>query len=252
VAIGKLEGEIVISTATVIGTFAGVSITMPVGNYFLNSIGNGGATRTFLLELKYQLDTNATGTWTVTCDDDTDAGTGKITIARNSVFTMTWTSSTLRDLLGFTTGATTVTTMTGDYAAQYLFMPDCGRSGVLAPESSDGAIEADHTISIAPDGTCYSLAYSQRYFDTLEFAMLSGQKTWTTHAVYTNDAYQKFYEQVIGRAKRVRYYPDRSVDSTYRTWYVEDAGHFDPKQVSANWVGTKSRWSIGYRVRKTS
>ena len=250
----KFEGEIVIATATVVGTFAGSAITMPVGNYFLNSIGDGGATRTFLLEFKNQLDTATGRTWTITVDDGTDTSLGKVTIScSGAATTATWTSTTIRDLLGFTANLGSGTTWTGDNHAKYLFLPNCGRSGVLSPQASDGAIEADHTLSISPEGTTYGLAYSKRYRDTLELRTLKGSKVWNSLDVTTNEAFEQFYTNVISLALRVRFHADRSVDATFRTWVVEDAGHFDPMPVREDWTDSASSlWAIRYMVRKSA
>lgn len=250
----KLEGEIILTAATILGTFAGSVITIPAGRYFLNSIGSGGATRTLLLEIKNQLDTGPGGTWTVTVDDGTDSSLGKVTIARNSNYTATWTSTTLRDALGFTGNLSTASTatFTGANHAKYLFLPNVGRSGILAPESGTGAIETDHTMAIAPDGTLYALAFSSRSYDSLEFRMLIGSKTWSTFAVTTNEALQQFYSDVLARALRVRFHADRSVDATFRTWRVEDAGHYDPKPIREDWVGANAVFDIRYKVRETS
>lgn len=249
----KLEGEIILTAATVLGTFAGSVITMPAGRYFLNSIGTG-VSRSLLLEIKNQLDTGPGGTWTVTVDDTSDTALGKVTIARSANYTATWTSTTLRDALGFTTNLSTASTatFTGANHAKYLFLPNVGRSGILSPEASTGAIESDHTIAIAPDGTLYALAFSTRTFDSLEFRLLKGSKTWSTFAVTANEALQQFYSDVIGRALRVRFYADRSDDATFRTWRVEDAGHFDPKPVREDWVGANALFDIRYKVRETS
>lgn len=250
----KLEGEIILTANTILGTFAGSVITIPLGRYFLTSIGSGGATRSLLLEIKNQLDTGPGGVWTVTVDDTTDSATGQVTIARNSNYTATWTSTTLRDALGFTGNLSTASTasFTGANHAKYLFLPNVGRSGILSPESSTGAVETDHTIAIAPDGTLYALAFSSRSYDSLEFRMLKGNKAWSTFAVLTNEALQQFYIDVIARALRVRFYADRSVDATFRTWRVEDAGHYDPKPLREDWVGANALFDIRYKVRETS
>jgi hypothetical protein len=250
----KLEGEIILSANTVLGTFAGSVITIPKGRYFLNSIGSGGATHSLLLEMKTQLDAGPGGTWTVTCDDNSDTSVGKVTIARNSNYTATWTSTSLRDALGFTGNLSTssTATFTGANQAQYLYLPNTGRAGVMSPEAGSGAYEADHTLAIAPDGTLYALAYTTRNYDTLEFRTLKGSKTFTSLATVTNGALEKFYQDVIARALRVRFYKDRSADATFRTWRVEDAGHYDPQQVKEGWVGAEALFAIRWKVRETS
>lgn len=249
----KLEGEIILSTSTTVGTFAGSGIVMPAGRYFLNSVGSGGATRTFLLELKNQLDTGPGGTWTVTADDNADTSLGKVTIARDSNFTATWTSSTIRDLLGFTTDLTpSAATFTGANHAKYLYLPNCGRSGVLSPEASNGAIETDYTLSMGTDGTPYALSYTKRYKDTLEFRTLKGSKTWSSLDVTTNEALEQFHSDVIANGLRLRFHADRSVDGTFRTW-VSESGDFAPQPIREDWTeSTESLWAVRFMMRKTT
>ena len=250
----KLEGEIIISSATVVGTFAGLAVTMPVGRYFLNTIGSGGATRTFLSELKNQLDTVTGRTWTISVDDGTDTSLGKVTISQNGAATTgTWTSTSIRDLLGFTINLASGVTWTGTNHAKYLFLPNCGRSGIMAPEASDGAIEADYTLAVATDGTPYALSYSKRYLDSLEFRTLLGSKTWNSVGVTTNEALEQFYSDVISQGLRIRFHADRSVDATFRTWVVENGYEFKPQPVREDWAnGAASLFSIRYTVRKTT
>jgi hypothetical protein len=254
-ALMKLEGEIVLTSATAVGTFAGSVITMPAGRYFLNSVGSGGAIRTFLLELKNQLDSGPGGTWTVTCDDNSDTSLGKITIARSLAYTATWTSTTIRDLLGFTTNLSTggTLTFTGANQAKYLWLPNCGRSAVMSPEASDGAIETDYTLSLGTDGTPYAFGFTKRYLDSLELHTVKGSKMWSSQAVTTNEALEQFYGDVIAYGLRVRFHRDRNVDTTFRTWVVEDAGNFKPGTVRQDWTeSTESLWTVRWTVRKTT
>lgn len=248
----KLEGEIQIRTSTVVGTFAGSVITMPVGNYFLNSIGNGGATRTFLLELKNQLDTATGRTWTFTVDDTNDTSTGKVTISCTGAnTTATWTSAEIEAALGFTSNLASATTWTGANQAKYLWLPNCGRSGVLSPEASTGAVEADYSVAIASDGTTYTLAYSARSHDTLELRTILGNKTWTSLESVVNESFETYYRKVILLGLRTRFHADRSVDATYRTW-VTTTGDFAPAQVRQDYVGANALFSMSYQVRETS
>lgn len=253
-ALAKLEGEIVISTALVAGTFSGVVITMPVGRYFLTSIGSGGATRSFLDELDNQLTVNVGGVWDVTLADGTDTSTGVVTIARNSSFTVTWGGgNAIRNLLGFTGDLGAGTTHTGTQQAKYLWLPNCGRSGIMAPEASNGAVETDYSFSMGTDGTPYVLAYSTRYKDSMEFRMVKGTKAWISKETTVNESFERFYTDVVGYGLRVRFHADRSVDATFRTWTVEDGGQFAPVPVREEWADSaQSLWAFRYQVRKTN
>lgn len=251
-ALLKLEGEIIISTATIIGTFGGSVITIPIGRYFLTSIGSGGATRSFLDELDFQLTTVVGGVWTCTLNDDTDAATGKVTIATSFPFDVTWTSTTLRDLLGFTANLGLATSHTSPNHAKYLWLPNCGRSAIMAPAASGGALESDFTLALGTDGTPFGLGYTIRAYDSLELRHLRGKKVWTSQGA-ANEALEGFWRLVIAFGLRLRFHADRSIDATYRTWVVEDAGHFDPVAFDERWTeGAECLWAIRYRVRETT
>ena len=249
----KLEGEIVISANLDIGTFAGSLITLPAGNYFWTSTGDGGASASLLDTLDSLLTAGPGGAWTLSIDDGTDTSLGKLTITRDSNFTATWASTTFRDLCGFTGDLSTAgtATFTSQNQVKYLYLPNCGRSGVMGPDASDGAIESDFTISMGTDGSMYALAYSKRYMDSLEFRTLKGSKVWTSLDVTTNEALEQFYGDVIAYGLRVRYHSSRDTDATFRTWIVQEGGTFAPLPVREDWTeGTESLWRIRWTVRK--
>lgn len=252
----KLESEIVISTATIAGTFGGSVITMPVGRYFLNSIGDGGATRSFCNELDNQLTTALGGAFEVTVADGTDTSTGVVTINRSSgvAFTVTWAANTaIRDLLGFTGNLSSATSHTGTQQAKYLWLPNCGRSAIMSPEASNGAIETDFSFAMGSDGTPYAIAYSTRYKDSMEFRMVKGSKAWISKEVTVNESFEQFYTNSIGYGLRIRFHADRSSDSTYRTWVVENGGAYAPVPVREEWAdGANSLWGFSYQVRKAT
>lgn len=251
-ALPKIEAEIILSSNTVIGTFAGTAVTIPLGRYFLSTVGSGGATRSLIGELQFQLNATVLGTWTVTIDDDNDTSQGLVTITRDSNFTATWSSTALRNVLGFDADLTpSASSFTSAVHAKFLFLPNCGRSGVLSPQGDNGAIESDYTMSMGTDGTPYTLAYSRRYRDTLEFRTLKGTKTWIS--LGGNESYEQFYTDAISLGLRIRFHAARSSDSTFRTWAVEDGGHFDPTPVREDWTDSASSlWAIRHLVRKTT
>jgi hypothetical protein len=254
-AICKYEGEVKVTAAITVGTFAGSVITLPIGNYFLTSVGDGGATRSLLAELKNQLDTGPGGVWTLTLDDTTDTALGKVTIARNSNYTATWTSTSIRDLLGFTGDLSTAGTasFTGANQAKALWLPNCGRSGILSPQASTGAVASDYTASVSPGGTVYAIAYSTRGFDTMEHRTVVGSKAWTSLEVTVNEAFETFYRYVIAHGYRLRFHKDRSDDATYRTWNVANGGSYNPVPVREDWADSaKSLWSFRYDVLEVS
>lgn len=246
--LGKLEARIIISTSTVIGTFVGASVSMPAGNYYLSS-GDSGTS--FLATLKTQLDAATSRTWTITLDDDSDSSTGKVTLAvSGAATTATWTSTAIRDLLGFAGNLSSGTTWTSDYQAKYLWLPNCGRTNPDGPEDDDGTIETDATYAEGTDGTPYVLAYSTRRGDNMEFPMILGSKCKSTLEVTTNESFATFFLVLVNVGFRFRYYKLRDTDGTYKTWVIRDPGQFKPQAINSNWVGAKSLWNIKYAVRK--
>jgi hypothetical protein len=256
-ALPKLEGLIRIATATTLGTFTSGGppdvIIIPVGDYYLTTAGNGS--RSLLAEIKYQIETtHGSGTATVTVADDTDTSTGLVTIAFSSAYTFVWSSTYLRDLLGFTGTLTpSATSFTGTAQAQCLWLPNCGRSGVLGPEGSNGHVQTDHTCVIAPSGAHRTLAYTARYVDTMNFAMVQGRKAFIKHETTANESFERFHLDVIAYGHSIRYYADRSDDagSVYpnRTWFTK-GGDYSPTPVISQWVGANSLWSFNYDVGK--
>src|ERR1043166_1643227 len=248
----KLEGEIILATATVVGTFGAFTITMPAGRYFLCSPGTGALG--FLAELANQMEISmGAGASSVTVDDNNDGSFGVVTIARSGAFAIAWSSTAIRDLLGFSGNRGAATSHVSNVHAKYLWLPNCSRSGVMAPTTSGGALETDQQIAMGTDGTVYGTSYSLRALDSMEFRHVRGAKAWADQASLPNEAFEDFYRTVIALGLRVRYYRLRDTDGTRRTWYIEDGGHYQPVPFDARWTeGPECLWGFRYAVRETS
>ena len=144
-------------------------ITVPVGGWSVSVNDGGGAdvaTMTagtyyvteFLAELKARMDAATGKTFTITCASG-EAGTGKVTISINvGTFTLTWTSTDLRNALGFTgtltPGAASFTSTNG---AQAMWLPDCPYSGQMFDHQLVGHRVSDYRQSVSPTGEVYTL-----------------------------------------------------------------------------------------------
>jgi hypothetical protein len=254
VALPKLEGLIRLNEATILGTLTtGATpyvITIPAGDYYLTTIGDGS--RSLVDEIEFQVQTMVgAGTCTITVDDDTDTSEGQVTIAYTATFTLSWTSSYLRNLLGFSSTLTPAASSFQSTAhARTLWLPNCGRMNVLAPEASDGQLVADQTCVVAPSGAHASFSFTGRYVDTMNFAMVQGRKAWITHESRSYESFEQFWLDVLQYGYTVRFHKDRATDGTYRTWYVKNSGRYEPQAVISNWTGAKSLWSFTYDVGK--
>lgn len=101
-------------------------------------------------------------TWLVTCDDG-EGGTGRVSIAQGTAGTwsIAWTSTDLRDALGFTGNITSVsTTQTSTNAMKGVWLPD---SPLVLPTDDDaGFTHSDLRQSISPTGDVYSVVSNLR------------------------------------------------------------------------------------------
>lgn len=101
-------------------------------------------------------------TWLVTCADG-EAGTGLVSIAQGTAGTwsIAWTSTDLRDALGFTGNITSVsTTQTGTSAMKGVWLPD---ASIWMPTDDDaGFTYSDLRSSVSPTGAVYSMVGNLR------------------------------------------------------------------------------------------
>ena len=250
-ALCKYEGQIVLSSTTLVGTFAGAAVSVAAGTYYWTTASTG-----FLATFKAALDAATGRTWTLSIDDGSDTSLGKLTIScTGAATTATWSSTELRNLMGFTINLASGTSWTGTQQVKNLWLPNCGRSSILSPEASTGAIECDYSQSLGADGTPYTLSYSTRSFDSMEHRTVLGSKTWTSKETTTNESFETFYRSVIAYGLKFRFHADRSVDGTYRTWVAsgDTGGRFNPTPVIEQWAdGAASLWAFRYTIRETT
>lgn len=101
-------------------------------------------------------------TWLVTCAN-TEGGTGLVSIAQGTAGTwsIAFTSTDLRDALGFTANISAVsTTQTSTNAMQGVWLPD---SPLVLPTDDDvGILVSDMRQSVSPSGAVYSLVSNTR------------------------------------------------------------------------------------------
>jgi hypothetical protein len=260
VALCKLSQKVTIAagtTVTVNETGPGVikAVTMPAGSYYLE--GAGGLLDTLCSAMT--ADATLNGTYSYAIDDDTDSGTGKVTISAAGIttFTITWTASTpLRDALGYTGTLTPgALSFQSTKASPLLWLPNTNR----VPESPDpaagqslGREEYDYQVAVAPSGAIATSVYETRYVDVLAWMTTKGSKTWRANEVIGNESFQgwlAFYMQ--SGAQKFRFHPDRSADATYSELVLDqDAHEFKATPMVQGWVGPNSLWSIRYNVRK--
>lgn len=128
------------------------TVTIPAGNYYPSEL---------LVELQTQLDaaTVADGAWSVVADLSDTTGTGLVNIKNNiQTFTIVWTSTDLRDVLGFTATLTPAAiTFFGTKHLRGAFLPDCPIDSEYGGEA--GHTETDRSSLVSGGGVTTVTAY---------------------------------------------------------------------------------------------
>lgn len=244
-ALPKLEGRVQVpsggwsvSVQEFLPAPAGpVSVTVAAqGTYFLSDL---------LSTMAAALTANVTiGTYTVVLDSTTGRVTITSTIA--TFADITWTSTDLRDALGFT-GATTslVPSAQSTKSSPLVWCPNVQRAPGDAPDGTSGVAMTDITTTIAPSGHSKQLVYSTRYSDTLRWRFVSGQKAWTVNEVLANESFESWWLAVVGRGQPFRYHPDRTIAGTYVEYRAvgDGASRMPLVPNDPNWITGALAWS---------
>lgn len=123
----------------------------------------------------------AAGTWSVSLSTGT-SGTGLVTIARSTgSYSITWTSTALRDLLGFTANITTQTSVTGTNQHAGLWFPDCPIT--LDGHPSRAHKQTDNRASESPSGTVITLGGTKKYqHKNIAYSHVAMARVWEEEA----------------------------------------------------------------------
>lgn len=263
----KYESLIVIPTGGLTLTLtdadgAGVTITIPAGNYYWTSVAHG-ASVTFLAALMTALNNGAGVTYTATLDDTSDSSaTGKVTITPSSgTFSITWVGTVLRNLLGFTGDIVASAAATGQNQVKKLWLPSSARTpdepDPTASEDPFGDEETDYQASVSPAGSYAATVLNRRNIRRMRHDNVLGRKTRTALETIVNESAQTWYRDHMGASGAgggtpFRYYPDRSNDALCHTGFFDtDSGRtFHSAPAVGGWVGARALFSIEFIVRQ--
>lgn len=245
-ALPKLEGIVTIpsgSSVSVTETGGGgtAAVSLTAGTYSLSEL---------CAHLASVLTSNGTlsGTYSCSVSDDSDTSTGKVTLSVTGItsFTLTWTDTTVRDALGYTATLTpTATSFLASNASPWIWLPNVGRSDGDLADGDQGDPIRQVAVNCAPDGSVYSWASSAlRYETVIEFQNIRGYKALRSFETVTNESLQTFFETVVSKGIRFRYYIDRSDDTSYTEHVAKqgDAERYGLEPAIKGWRGTNSLW----------
>jgi hypothetical protein len=250
-ALPKLEGRIQVPSG---GWSVSVLEILPVpagpasvvvaaqGTYYLSDL---------LSTMAAALTANVTiGTYTVTLD----SATGRVTITSTiaTAVDITWSSTDLRDALGFT-GATTslAPSAQSTKSSPLVWLPNVPRAPGRAPDGTNGVAMTDQTTTVAPSGHSKTLVFSTRYSDLLAWRFIYGVKSWAVNESLGNESFESWWNAVVGRGQPFRYHPDRTIAGTYVEYRAvgEGASELPLQPADPGWTtGTLAYWNFAMEV----
>ena len=159
------------NTASVNAGSGAVTVTWAAGSYTASSF------ITYTQAALIAQAPPAAGTWTVSLSTGT-SGTGLVTIARSTgSYSITWTSTALRDMLGFTANITSQTTVTGTNHHGGLWFPDCPLT--LDGHPSRAHKQTDNRASESPDGTVITIGGTKKHqHKSLSYSHVPMSRVW--------------------------------------------------------------------------
>lgn len=134
-----------------------------------------------------------------TCSLDTDTGQVYLRYSGTLTYSVTWTTTDARDVLGFTGNLSAVTqgvTSTSTNSAKGIWIPD-------APLVSDSDLAQAPTVDdmrtvVGPTGVSVSLVGCDRYEHTgLVWSHVPIDRMWSNEASLVNQSYEEFYKDAI-------------------------------------------------------
>ena len=253
---GKLERLIEIPTGdyslslTETGGVTGQAVTATAGETsFLSSAyaGTGGTGNSLIAQLQADL-TSVGHEYAVTIGAG-ENGTGKVTIDRTGSdnFAVVWTSTELRDLLGFSQGNLTgANAYTGASQAQGLWLPNTPMNSLFGAADS-GFYESDAMATESPSGHVKAFFGNKKKINQIMWTGITHAKCRASAESTSNESFEQFWLDSIlaeksfanGPAGIIRVYWDAGDDTTYEDYKVvgRALNEFNPEKIEDGWLG---------------
>lgn len=205
------------------------------------TLSTAGAATALLTAIGSALTANGSLAGTYTCT--LSATTGKVTISATGIggagnFSIAWTSTTIRNVLGFTGTISGASSYTSTEHAEYLWLPGVGRAAPMAPDAYQGRPVVDVVTTLSPDGHVTVIEGDTRYDDTLDFRFVRGNKTWTPLETTTNESFQTFWAATVTQGLAIRYYPDATSTSNTVDYVAMPRPEYPLQVAVEGWVGS--------------
>lgn len=240
---GRLEAQIYVAstiTASLSANGAPSTVSIAAGTYYIS-------------DLVTEFEADAGGNWTCTISTTDLTGTGKVTIdTSDRPFSVTWTSTTLRDIYGFTGNISGVSAaQTGTNAAKGIWIPDVPMFARYGGLNHTGVPVTNARQTVSALGHVKGLVGSvANVFDGLAWNGVAASRTWAysgaagAQSTPVNLNYETFirdtqYAGVVSYFRPfspVRLYWD-SADTSYVSGSLQVPPSWEPSQLQAGWLG---------------
>jgi hypothetical protein len=190
---GRVEAMITIPTGGLAisatnGAGGPSTVTVPAASYWYTAV----ALSSIITELQTQLNASRPSGWTVSISTGA-SGTYKVTINCSSTpWSITWTSTVLRDLLGFTANISGVSSaQTGANQARGIWAPDCPMD--IDGETALAPIDSDLRSTRSPTGAVYTVVGNYFYrARNVRWSHVPRSRFRAAAATTTNAAWETF------------------------------------------------------------
>lgn len=254
---GKLEGRITVPTGGWTGTIeettggGAQTFTVAAGDYY-HSSGDTGTDLETTFEVALETASSNGYSYTVTPAMG-ESGTGKTLVGRASGsgnIAIVWTSTDLRDVLGFSQGDVSgAGSYTSADSGRSVWLPD-GPGRALNGSSSAGRMVGAYQAQESAAGHYNALMGPRKRVNAVDWTGVSRSRMWKANEAVVNQSLEQFIIDVIyGEANwstrpggPFRWYPDADTDASYFTY---SGGFSGPEfeQLQAQYTG---QWNFRF------
>lgn len=185
--------------------------TVPAGTYYMSSPGSG--TRGLEDEITYQLDTDWSGVASFYID--MTPATELYSFGSPTTFSLTWTSTSLRDEFGYADALTPAgNTFRATKHPPSVWFPKVNPANRRATVNARGAREAVQRVTRSWTGEVVSTVYNRHTVERFTFRGLTKARTWIEDGTVTNGSAEQFWADCLSAGRSFRYYTDEGASAT--------------------------------------
>lgn len=215
-------------------------VTLTAGNYTASSL---------VAHVVAALNAQRPAGWTGSVSTGS-SGTGRVTLAGTGTWSILWTSTLLRDALGFAANISAVTySQTGTICARGLWMPDAPIQ--IDSDPARAPIVSDLRTTQSPTGKAYAMASNTFYrHKGLRWSHVPQSRMHEAKATHAGNTWETWFRQTqiggivawlsTGSAFEIYDHNEIKFGSDYSvaSWQISPAiNSIEPKRSSGDWVG---------------